>query len=128
MDILKSIDEKEFYTMDDDFDITGKKPISFEIDGIKFSVKSWKEILIKTLEYLSDINLSIVKSFTQDSDFQGREKRIISSSEDNIRQAAKIKDGIFVETNLSANSILANIKLICEKFGLENDDFIYYVK
>ena len=128
MDILKSIDEKEFYTIDDDFDITGKKPISFEIDGIKFSVKSWKEILIKTLEYLSDINLSIVKSFTQDSDFQGREKRIISSSEDNIRQAAKIKDGIFVETNLSANSILANIKLICEKFGLENDDFIYYVK
>ena len=128
MDILKSIDEKEFYTMDDDFDITGKKPVSFEIDGIKFSVKSWKEILIKTLEYLSDINLSIVKSFTQDSDFQGREKRIISSSEDNIRQAAKIKDGIFVETNLSANSILANIKLICEKFGLENDDFIYYVK
>ncbi len=128
MDILKSIDEKEFYTIDDDFDITGKKPISFEIDGIRFSVKSWKEILIKTLEYLSDINLSIVKSFTQDSDFQGREKRIISSSEDNIRQAAKIKDGIFVETNLSANSILANIKLICEKFGLENDDFIYYVK
>lgn len=128
MDILKSIDEKEFYTIDDDFDITGKKPISFEIDGQKFNVKSWKEILIKTLEYLSEIDLSIVKSFTQDNDFQGRERRIISTNKDDMRNPAKLKDGIFVETNLSANSILANIKLICEKFNLENDDFIYYVK
>ena len=128
MDILKSIDEKEFYTIDDDFDITGKKPISFEVGGQKFSVKSWKEILIKTLEYLSDIDLSIVKSFTQDNDFQGRERRIISTNKDDMRNPAKLKDGIFVETNLSANSILANIKLICEKFSLENDDFIYYVK
>ena len=128
MDILKSIDEKEFYTIDDDFDITGKKPISFEVGGQKFSVKSWKEILIKTLEYLSDIDLSIVKSFTQDNDFQGRERRIISTNKDDMRNPAKLKDGIFVETNLSANSILANIKLICEKFNLENDDFIYYVK
>lgn len=128
MDILKSIDEKEFYTIDDDFDITGKKPISFEVGGQKFSVKSWKEILVKTLEYLSDIDLSIVKSFTQDNDFQGRERRIISTNKDDMRNPAKLKDGIFVETNLSANSILANIKLICEKFSLENDDFIYYVK
>lgn len=128
MDILKSIDEKEFYTIDDDFDITGKKPISFEIDGQKFNVKSWKEILIKTLEYLSEIDLSIVKSFTQDNDFQGRERRIISTNKDDMRNHIQLKDGIFVETNLSANSIIANIKLICEKFGLDNDDFIYYVK
>lgn len=128
MDILVNNEDKEFYTLDDNIDITNKKPIAFEIDKTKYSVKSWKEILVKVLEVFIDIDINAVQRFTKDSDFQGIKRRIISDREEDIRQAEKIADNIFVETNLSANSTLANIKLICEKFGLENDDFIFYVK
>lgn len=128
MDILVNNEDKEFYTLDDNIDITNKKPIAFEIDKTKYSVKSWREILVKVLEVFIDIDINAVQRFTKDSDFQGIKRRIISDREEDIRQAEKIADNIFVETNLSANSTLANIKLICEKFGLENDDFIFYVK
>jgi len=125
MDILS--EDKEFYTLEDNVDITGKKPIAFELNRAKYNVRSWKEILIKTLEVLSDLDYNHVKSFTYDSDFQGRERRIVSKNMDEMRKAEKIKDDIYVETNLSANSIIANIKLICEKFGLE-ESFIFYAK
>jgi len=128
IDILLNSEEKEYYTLDDDIDVTGKKPIAFELYGLKYSVKSWKEIFIKTLEILVQKDFDTIKKFTTDSDFQGRERRIISDSKSDIRQAQRIKDDIFVEINLSANSILANIKLVCEKFELENDEFLYFVK
>lgn len=128
IDILADNTDKEFYTLEDNIDITGKKPIAFELDGVKYSAKSWKEILVKTLKLLADTNFSIVKSFAYDSDFQGRVQRIISDKIDKIRQAEEIRENLYVETNLSANSILANIKLICEKFDLSDDSFIFYVK
>jgi len=40
----------------------------------------------------------------------------------------KIKENYFVETNLSANTIMTYVKLICEKFGLSGDDFVYTIK
>jgi len=126
VDILS--EDKEFYTLEDSVDVTGKKPIAFELNDTKYSVKSWKEVLVKTLEVLSNLDYDIVKSFAYDSDFQGRVQRIISDSVSNIRQPVKIKDGVFIETNLSANSIMANIKLICEKFNLDENSFVYYVK
>ncbi|MFA6759714.1 MAG: HNH endonuclease family protein [Sulfuricurvum sp.] len=128
IDILTNSEDKEFYTLEDNIDITGKKPIAFELNGIKHSVKSWKEVLVKTLKLLADIDFNMVKSFAYDSDFQGRVQRIISDKGDNIRQAEEIREDLYIETNLSANSILANIKLICEKFDLEDDSFIFYVK
>lgn len=118
--------EKEFYTLEDSFSITGKKLIAFEIDGYRIAIKSWRELFIKTLEYLYEIDSNLVRSFTNDSDFQGRERRIISSTSENIRKPYQLKDDIFVETNLNANSILANVKLVCEKFGLESEDLVYY--
>jgi len=127
-DILLNSEEKEYYTLEDDIDITGKKPIAFELYGNKYSVKSWKEVFVKTLEILAQKDFDTIKKFTKDSDFQGRERRIISNLSSDIRQAQKIRDDIFVEINLSANSILANIKLVCEKFALENDEFLYFVK
>lgn len=63
-----------------------------------------------------------------DDDFSGKKQRIISSCESECRKAYEIRDSYFIETNLSANSIMTYVKLICEKFGLSGDDFVYTIR
>lgn len=120
--------DKEFYTLDDDIDITGKKPLYFELLNEKHSTKSWRDLYINVIKILVDFDSDIAKLLLIDDDFSGKKQRIISSIESDCREAYEIKENYFVETNLSANSIMTYVKLICEKFGLSGSDFIYTVK
>lgn len=121
-------DDKDFYTLDDDADVTGKKPMSFEILGQKYSTSTWRDMYTKVVEVLVEKDWNLAQTFINDSDFQGRQRRLISDSKDDLRSAQKIKDNFFIETNLSANSILVLLKLLCEKFNLTSSDFIFSVK
>lgn len=120
-------EDKEFYTLDDEVDVTGRKPLYFEFSGEKVKVGSWSEFFLKAIEKLYEVNENIAKSLLLDDDFSGKKQRILSSIGENIRKPFQLKDGFFVETNLSAKSILNYTKLICEKFGLSGDDFIYAI-
>ncbi len=120
--------DKEFYTLDDDIDITGKKPLYFELFSEKHSTKSWNDLYVNVVKILVDFDWDIAKSLLIDDDFSGKKQRIISSVESDCRKAYEIRDGYFVETNLSANAIMTYVKLVCEKFGLSGGDFIYTIR
>lgn len=120
-------EDKEFYTLDDEVDVTGKKPLYFEFSGEKVKVESWSELFLKAIEKLYEYDENIAKSLLFDDDFSGKKQRILSSMEGNIRKPFQLKEGFFIETNLSAKSILNYTKLICEKFGLSGDDFVYAI-
>lgn len=119
---------KEFYTLDDDIDITGKKPLYFELFNEKHNTKSWRDLYINIIKILVDFDWDIARSLLIDDDFSGKKQRIISSIESDCREAYEIKENYFVETNLSANAIMTYIKLICEKFGLSSSDFVYAIR
>jgi len=119
---------KEFYSLDDDIDITGKKPLYFELFNEKHVVKSWSDLYVTSVKILVEYDWNIAKSLLLDDDFSGKKQRIISSNEEDCRKAYKIRDNYFIETNLSANAIMTYVKLICEKFGLNSNDFIYTIK
>ena len=117
---FKNID-KEFYTLDDDIDIAGKKSLYFELFSEKHSTKSWNDLYVNVVKILVDFDWDIAKSLLIDDDFSGKKQRIISSVESDCRKAYEIRDGYFVETNLSANAIMTYVKLICEKFDLSGN-------
>lgn len=119
---------KEFYTLDDDIDVTGKKPLYFEIFNEKHNVKSWSDLYINTVKILIDFDWDVAKSLLIDDDFSGKKQRIISSIEGDCRKPYEVRGSFYVETNLSANVIMTYVKLICEKFGLSGDDLIYAIK
>ena len=121
--------DKEFYTLDDDIDITGKKPLYFEIFNEKYNTKSWNDLYIQLIKLLINFDEKIAQLLLKDDDFSGKNRKIFSSTKDNEKgKQVEIKENYFVETNLSANAIMSYIKLICEKFGLSGDDFIYTIR
>lgn len=120
--------EKEYLTLSDEYDVTGTKPKSFEIIGQSYDIRSWKDFIIKVAEVLYELDPILFETFTRDSDFSGRNCRIISKNKPGLREAYEINLNIFIETNFNANYTLNYIKLMLEKFNFEDDDLKYWVR
>lgn len=122
---------REFYTLNDSVNVTGTKPKKIKIDNEILIIKkrSWIECFIQFNNYLYSYDTQLFESFISDDDFQGREKRIITNQSELCRKAIKLNDNsnIYIESNLSANDILKYMKLISEKYELEDDDVIFYI-
>ena len=101
---------------------------SFEFFGEKYSVTSWIDLFVKVIKILFSLDEEKARMIVNDSDFIGRNRKIFSSIRDNKKgKQIEIKESLFLETNLSANAIIYYVKLTCEKFGLNGDDFIYVI-
>ena len=76
---------------------------------------------------LYNLDETIFRSFIYDSDFSGRRSRVICSGND-MREAVKIDENIFIEVNLNANSTLNYIKLMMDKYSMNSEDLRYWIK
>lgn len=80
-------------------DITGSKPVKVIILGQEFPTETWRDVLVHTLDtiyYLdSDALDQIAAHFP----------RLINASEEGLRSSKPLKNGKYVEVNLSAQSI-----------------------
>lgn len=116
-----SIDYDLDYNIMDDVNVTGEKPRKLIICDTEYSVSSWKDILREICKQFYELDHQLFESFIKHKDFEGREKRIISDTIDGMVSPFKLSENIFIETNLSANTILNYCRLIVEKYDLQND-------
>ena len=81
--------------------LTGSKPRILYMFGNQYPVKSWRDVLENTLNMLADIEYEtfeeIIKQFP----------RFVGWDEKDFRSARKLRNGAFVEVNLSAKNIYA---------------------
>lgn len=119
---------KEEYDIFDEIDVTGTKPIYISVKEEKFSVKSWKEFFIKLCNEICSLDEGKFFKLTEHLDFKGKEKRIIDNTDQKMRRAEKIRNNIFIETNLSANDILNYSRLIIEKYNIENIEVSFKIQ
>jgi len=84
---------------------TGKRPVSFMINNKKVSVKYWVDILTEVCNFLYNNHQ---ENFEQKvGSIKGRKRVYFSKNKDELRVPMQIKNsGIYVESNLSANSIV----------------------
>lgn len=96
------------YNIDDGIVVTGKKPVKITIDASEYTVDSWRQMLISFLNVLwnkDSRSLEIIKGDDQ------LKKKLFESKK---RRPAKLDNGMEIETNHSANDILAIIARISE--------------
>ena len=129
--LFKISKEQEFYTLNDNFSVTGTKPKKMIIDTeiIILKKRSWIELFMKFNNYLYEYDSEIFTSFIQDDDFKGRTQRIVSDEKEECRKPMSLNNqsDIYIESNLSASAILKYIKLMVEKYKLENDNVLLYI-
>ncbi|WP_271255089.1 DUF262 domain-containing protein [Pseudanabaena sp. Chao 1811] len=79
--------------------LTGKVPKLLFMLGEEYSVKSWRDVLEITLNNIAEIEPEHFKKIMEQF------PRLVGADEKSFRSTRKLKNGIFIETNLSAKYI-----------------------
>lgn len=120
------VDEEVAYNLYTNF--THKKPAAFALEGVKYPARQWKIIFTKTCELLNKKNNSLFESFTYDVGMQGTKRSYFAKNTEGMIKPIKIAGtSIFVETNLSANTIRNIIIDMLEKYKIPKNAFQIYL-
>lgn len=117
------LDYNQLFNIYDDIIPTGEKPRQLVIDDVPFAVTSWKGILRQLSRYMFDIDSQGFRALIYNDDFKGRDKKIIDTTSELMNSPFEIAEELYVETNLSANSIINYCRLICDNFSVQDDVF-----
>ncbi|MCS6821443.1 MAG: DUF262 domain-containing HNH endonuclease family protein [Microscillaceae bacterium] len=98
-------------------DVTKTKPRSLQILGQNFKVNSWREVLEITLNEIADLEPEKFEVIA--STF----KKYVGKNENKFRTAKKLRNGYFVEVNLSAQSINKLCYQAIQTIGLSYEDW-----
>ncbi|MGA1847307.1 type I restriction endonuclease [Deferribacter abyssi] len=100
--------------------VSGKSIIAFALKGTRYPVSSWREMLIK----ITNLILSNHRGqFDKVFNLRGRKRPYFTRNPNELRIPKKINNtDIYVETNLSANSIVKLSKSIISLFGYKEND------
>ena len=109
------------FNLSEDYNFTGEKMKSFSLMGQEYSVKSWKEFYSVLSQNLYDLDPDIFTNFLNDEHF-AHGKKLISENEDYLRSPIKIAENIYLESSLSAESIVSNIRLMLRKYDIDEDE------
>lgn len=115
------LDYNQLFNIYDDIITTGEKPKQLIIDDVPFAVSSWKEMLRQLSRYMFDIDAQGFRSLIYNDDFKGRDKKIIDTTSELMNSPYEIADELYIETNLSSNSIINYCRLICDNFSVQDD-------
>lgn len=99
--------------------VTNAKPIYLNILGFKYEVSSWSEVLLKTLDFLCDIEPEKFEILKHSPSFG----KYLSKNKDNFRRYKQLKNGYYVEVNFSAEQTKKLCYLLIEQLELTQEDW-----
>lgn len=114
-------DIENTYSLDDEYNFTGEKIKYFEFLGEEFQVETWIDFYQQLHILLFDLEATKYKRFLEDNDFKKR-INFISDSGSNLRKPIQIANDLFLEGNLSTESILNISKMILDKLEIEHTE------
>ena len=98
--------------------VTGAKPTMVSLRGQSFLVHSWRDVLERTMNTLIDIR---PEKFEQ---IMRRFPSYVGQDSKRFKAARKLKNGAFIEVNLSAQSIERFCVQALEMIGFTAEDFV----
>lgn len=121
------VDHSIPHTLYENFEF--KRPIGFKLKDSENSASTWIDVFISTCNILCKTDLHVFKSFIADKNMNGRKMNYFSFSKDNMRKPRKLEYAdVYIESNLSANSIKQIIIKMLRKYNIKITEFIVYFR
>ncbi|NMA46113.1 MAG: hypothetical protein GX945_06085 [Lentisphaerae bacterium] len=116
--IVQELDRNESHSLDESF--TFKRPYGFVLNDRAYKgLKTWKNLYLHVLNYLYESDPSRFVTVTQDKTWiSRRDNPAFSANPSELRVAAPIPGDLYAEINLSANSMVKNIKKLLTSYGI----------
>lgn len=122
------VDNRIEFDIMDEVNVTGRTPVDIEICGGVIPVDSWKAFFQTICEQMYDYDAQIFRGLVKHNDFKGRNRRIIATTDEEMRRPCKLAEGVYIELNLSANDALNYSKLVVGNFNGMEDECSYRLK
>ena len=121
-------DRAEAHSLDEDFSY--KRPYGFILCGKTYTnIKNWISMYLLVCELLSQRNPTRFAALPDNPNFIHRLDNLsFSRNANNLRKPNRLLNGIYVETNLSANSIVKRIGQLLDLFSIERSEFAIYLR
>lgn len=102
----------------DNKDVTGTIPRKMRILGQDFSLHSWRDVLERTANTIADLEPEKFEQIMQ------QYPRLINRDKSKFREKRELKNGAFLEVNLSAKEIQRFCFQVMETIDLSADDLL----
>lgn len=126
--IVAELNREEPHTLDEDF--TFKRPHGFILAGQGTTgITTWRRLYELVCKQLFQRDPVRFRGLPQNPDFiSNRGKGYFSTSEDELRTAWPIADGLYAEVNLSANGLRDMIRRLLKQFDLPPDSLRLFLR
>lgn len=126
--LISELDKTEAHYLGENF--TYKRPYGFILGDTAYKgLKTWKTLYLLVLSMLQATDPAKFAALPETDRFiSNRGKPLVSSNEHDLRLGEKLESGLYVEINLSANSITKNVKELLEHFGLDPRTMKIYLR
>jgi hypothetical protein len=126
--IIKELDREEPHRLDENF--TYKRPHGFILAGKGTTgVTTWQRLYELVCRSLLSIDEQRFRAMEEDPDFiSPKGHRIVTRNPSSLRKAMELHEDLFVESNLSANSICDVIRRMLAVFGIAEAQMRIYLR
>lgn len=126
--IIAELDREIPHTLDEDF--TFKRPFGFILDGqATTGLTTWQRLYELVCANLIARDEQRMRSLFDHPDFvSNRGNRTVEHDPAKLRKALRIADGLFIESNLSANSIRDVIRRLLQQYEIPLDQVRVYLR
>jgi len=122
-----SVDTKIPHELNEDF--RHKRPHAFTIKGDYIEISTWKEMLVKTSEYLYNLNPKIFKSFIDDKSLSWGGKINFTKDKSLVRDGALIEgSNIYIETSKDSIAVKQLIIKMISKYEIKTSDYQVFLR
>lgn len=108
------------HTLDESLNVTNTQPVHLTINNNDYPVKSWKDALFFFLNYVWEQNSHNFEKLKEDPLLS---KKLFTG----LRRPALLENGMNIETNFNANSVLSIIIKVAEIYDI-TDEVTYTLK
>jgi hypothetical protein len=126
--IIRDLNREEPHRLDENF--TYKRPHGFVLDGrATTGITTWQRLYELVCHQLLAADEDRFRSLEEHPDFiSPRGHRIVTRDRVSLRKAMELPGDLFIESNLSANSICDVIRRILGEFGIPEDRMQIYLR
>lgn len=113
-----------------DFDVTGTKPTSYIFMGESENISYYSELLQSIFNKIYTFDSNTMISLAE-SDYRcpNGTRVYITKNKSILKKPMEILDsGIYIESNMSSSNIMSFIKNIFNIYGIDENDFVLFVK
>lgn len=120
----------ETMTLDNYYEVTGKKLVSFKLSGETYRQNKYALMLLDVVKLLDKKIPGKLQTLAESNySFRSTKRKHAHLNTDGsgMRWPLKVTDGIYMEANLSAWSCIHFIECLLSEFGVEKDQFSFNI-